>query len=220
MCCRCKKVCHKNCYAPDLKDSRTFKCDECKRDNEYEMHCFICKHSNGILKELRHDKWVHILCALFCITIRVKSFRSLEFKQLKDDRQIERKECGVCGQKSKNVLRCWADGCESYAHIGCIMGYQFNTNMEYEATYKFLDRHSQSLVSSLKKEANVFKFLHTLKERKKRAIICNEHNDDPNFIHCPCNKAKLKDKNRDDISQVSCKICKRWSHFECTDLRS
>lgn len=66
-CIPCQRMVHKFCYAPDLADCSTFKCDECrKRDSNLgELRCEICYLKNGIFKEVRDDYWVHVICGLY-----------------------------------------------------------------------------------------------------------------------------------------------------------
>ncbi len=73
---------HRFCYAPDFRDKKNFKCDECKKD--LQGRCTVCRKDNGILKEIGDGVWAHVICGLFSPRVKVSSYRSLELKLSKN----------------------------------------------------------------------------------------------------------------------------------------
>jgi hypothetical protein len=94
ICRGCNRTVHKFCYAPDIKEKKLFKCDECKKSAE--GRCDICYKNNGILKEVGNNHWSHVSCALASSYIKVISYKNLDFKMNSSKRKKADKKCMLC----------------------------------------------------------------------------------------------------------------------------
>jgi hypothetical protein len=85
-----------------------------------------------------------------------------------------------------------------------------------------LDKNSSSLLYHLSDYEDKFKSFPFIKHRKRppKYYVCPDHNDDPNFVWCTCNKSRFKEGQKvSDTTQVLCNKCKRWFHEDCSGLK-
>lgn len=94
--------------------------------------------------------WAHVFCALSSPKIKVQSYKSLEFRFMKDYKdENEQRRCYVCKNKSNDAFKCWDPTCNNYLHVGCILGYKFMNKEQCYLTYGILDKHNNTLMHHL-----------------------------------------------------------------------
>ncbi|KAI9905558.1 hypothetical protein PsorP6_014013 [Peronosclerospora sorghi] len=70
-CDRCELAVHQRCYGMAKVPSNEFICDRCLASREgldpvRNVFCQLCSLSDGAFKRTLHEKWVHVVCALWC----------------------------------------------------------------------------------------------------------------------------------------------------------
>ena len=155
-CSICNCLFHKSCFSqyeeitssPDLiQEYRCTRCSHAIKLNKdpHEFKCFICNHSNGVLKFNRvQGIYYHQIC----------HDNLPEFNEIKEEEMTKdlikkwryKNSCKYCGQKlSKNVAvtKCKNPKCKEHYHIPCAIEKGLIFDLDFMKKFYHVDKNNQ-----------------------------------------------------------------------------
>ena len=198
-CSICKCLFHKSCFSqyeevtssPDLiQEYRCIRCSHAIKLNKdpHEFKCFICNHSNGVLKFNRvQGIYYHQICH-----DNLPEFNEIKEEQMSKDlikKWRYKNSCKYCGQKlSKNVAvtKCKNPKCKEHYHIPCAVAKGNIFDLKFMKEFYHVDKnnqipfycsnHNKKIYNQYKNYIINFKNLDNKLEKneEKKEMLCNE----------------------------------------------
>ena len=198
-CSICNCCFHKSCFSqyeeitssPDLiQGYRCIRCSHAMKLNKdiHEFKCFICNHSDGVLKFNRvKGIYYHQIC----------HDNLPEFSEIKEEEMAKdlikkwryKNSCKYCGQKlSKNiaVTKCKNPKCKEHYHIPCAIEKGLIFDLDFMKKFYHVDKnnqipfycsnHNKKIYNQYKNYIMNFKNIENKSEKNedKKEMLCNE----------------------------------------------
>ena len=105
----CRSWFHRCCYGvANIKSEADFLCDKCIKKKSKVKSCFLCGQSEGYLRKLMKNKYLHPICGL-CRGLEITDFETMKFalnEAVDQMPEAGQGKCMYCGLKEGLILKC------------------------------------------------------------------------------------------------------------------
>ena len=207
-CSVCNCFFHKSCYNQyeeyiSPTEDKIYKCIRCVNaiklnKSIYDFKCFICNHSNQVLK---YNKYKEIYYHQICLDNlpELSDLKEEEIDKAFIKKWRYKNSCKYCGQKLSKlvaVTKCKKPKCKEYYHFPCAINKGLIFNLDFMKQYYHVSNYKQIPFYCSKHNKNI-------SNQYKSYINCNKNNESKSKNNYELNKniKKIPEELQEDLNK-------------------